>query len=241
VSGSVTVTADASDDTGVTSVEFYLDGALAATDSTAPYSWSWDTLSAANGNHSLTSRAYDAAGHVGISAAVSATVDNAPVVTGTDISGWRIVQANASATYYLPAGTVIPAGGYVIVGRNATKAAFEAYWGVTLGANVVYVDSGDSMPLINGSEKYTLYNASGNKRDGATVAMSSSGGQSLQRVQQCGNAGKASSWNRVAAAAATPGSGALAPCGKGIYIGEFSDTTGTGNFVYEFIELIAEN
>lgn len=26
-------------------------------------------------------------------------------------------------------------------------------------------------------------------------------------------------------------------CGKGIYIGEFSDANGTGNFVYEFLEL----
>jgi hypothetical protein len=76
VSGTVSVTASASDNVGVTKVEFYLDGVLKSTDTTSPYSWSWDTTTAANGTHSLTSKAYDAANNVGTSAAVSVTVSN---------------------------------------------------------------------------------------------------------------------------------------------------------------------
>ncbi|HEV8433655.1 MAG TPA: protease pro-enzyme activation domain-containing protein [Thermoanaerobaculia bacterium] len=76
VSGTTTVSANASDNIGVTKVEFYLDGALQSTDTTLPYSWSWTTTSAANGSHSLVSKAYDAAGNVGTSSTVTVTVSN---------------------------------------------------------------------------------------------------------------------------------------------------------------------
>ena len=73
---SVSVTAGASDNVGVTKVEFYLDGALRTTDTTSPYSWSWDTTAFANSSHSLVTKAYDAAGNVGTSSTVTVTVNN---------------------------------------------------------------------------------------------------------------------------------------------------------------------
>jgi hypothetical protein len=158
---------------------------------------------------------------------------------GTDVGGWRIAQLNATYNYTLPAGTVIPDHGYLIVGRNATQAAFEAFWrgGVPLPSNVVYLNSGDGMPVINGDETYDLYNAAGSKVDGRTVRMPASAGSTLQRKDPCLNANKSSSWTTSPASSATPGSGAGAGCAKGVRINEFSDALGTGNFVYEFIEL----
>lgn len=76
VSGTTLVTANASDDVGVAKVEFYLDGALTATDTSAPYEWSWNTTSASDGGHSLTARASDAAGNTSTSSAVDVTVSN---------------------------------------------------------------------------------------------------------------------------------------------------------------------
>ncbi|HMC23384.1 MAG TPA: Ig-like domain-containing protein [Thermoanaerobaculia bacterium] len=76
VSGITTVTATASDNVGVTRVEFYLDGALQSTDTTSPYAWSWDTTTSPNGAHSLTTTAWDAAGNSGTSTAVNVTVNN---------------------------------------------------------------------------------------------------------------------------------------------------------------------
>lgn len=76
VSGTITVTADASDDTGVSQVNFYLDGALEASDTSFPYEWSWETTTAADGSHALDADAIDAAGNVGLAATVSVTVDN---------------------------------------------------------------------------------------------------------------------------------------------------------------------
>ena len=43
VSNTVTVSADATDDNGINKVEFYLDSDLKSTDTSSPYSWSWDT------------------------------------------------------------------------------------------------------------------------------------------------------------------------------------------------------
>jgi beta-lactamase superfamily II metal-dependent hydrolase len=233
VSGTTAVNASASDNVGVTKVEFYLDNVLQSTDTTSPYSWSWNTTTATNGSHSLTSKAYDAALNVGVSTAVSVTVSNGVPV---NIGSWTLTQANSTLTYTIPAGTTIGSKGYVIIARNATKAAFETFWNRTLAANVVYINSADSMPQINGSETYTLKNAGGTTIEGATVAMDTSGGSDFQRAT-CGAIGTLSSWTKSASTAGTPGTGGLNGCNKGPFINEFSDALGTGNYVYEFIEL----
>ena len=77
VSGTVTVSANASDNVGVTSVQFLLDGAnLGSALILSPYSMSWDTTTTTNGSHTLTAQAWDAARNVGTSTAVSVTVSN---------------------------------------------------------------------------------------------------------------------------------------------------------------------
>ena len=71
MSGTVTVTANATDNLGVAGVQFQLDGAsLGAEDTTAPYSVAWDTSGAAAGSHTLTAVARDAAGNRTTSAPV---------------------------------------------------------------------------------------------------------------------------------------------------------------------------
>ena len=98
--------ATASDNVGVTKVEFWLDGTLKSTDTLSPYSWSSDTLTATNGSHSLVAKAYDAANNVGTSPTVTVSVNN---VLPTNVGGWRIEQLNATLNYTIPAGTTIPA------------------------------------------------------------------------------------------------------------------------------------
>ena len=234
VTGTVSVTASASDNVGVTKVEFLLDGVVQSTDTASPYAWSWNTTASTNGAHTLSTKAYDAANNAGTSSNVSVTVSNGVPV---NVGGWSIVQANATLTYTIPAGTTIPSRGYLIVGRNATKTQFETFWGVTLGANVVYVNAADAMPQINGSETYDLRNAANTRVDGITVAMGTSAGETLKRTGGCAAASKTTSWTRAASSTANPGTGAPAPCGKGAYISEFSDALGTGNYIYEFIEI----
>lgn len=88
VSGTVSVTATASDDVGVVGVQFQLDGAnLGSEDTTAPYSATWNSTASANGAHNVTAVARDAAGNQRVSAAVAVTVANStttnPPPTGT--------------------------------------------------------------------------------------------------------------------------------------------------------------
>ena len=79
VSGTINLTAAASDNAGVTGVQFALDGAsLGAEDNSAPYSTSWNTTATTAGNHTLTATARDAAGNVATSTAITVTVVNAP-------------------------------------------------------------------------------------------------------------------------------------------------------------------
>jgi hypothetical protein len=77
VSGTITVSATASDNTGVAGVRFLLDGvALGSEDASSPYGVSWNTAAAANGSHTLTAVARDAAGNSRTSAPVTVTVSN---------------------------------------------------------------------------------------------------------------------------------------------------------------------
>lgn len=64
VANAVNVTANASDNVGVTKVEFLVNNTLKSTDTTAPYAYSWDSKTLANGNATLLVKAYDAAGNI---------------------------------------------------------------------------------------------------------------------------------------------------------------------------------
>lgn len=79
IQGIVLLTVSASDNVGVSRVDFYRDGAtLLGSASVSPYTFSWSTASVADGAHALSAKALDSAGNVGSSANVSATVDNLP-------------------------------------------------------------------------------------------------------------------------------------------------------------------
>jgi hypothetical protein len=107
VSGTITVTANASDKVPVASVQFQVDGSnFGALDASAPYSASLNTGTLTNGKHSLTAVAIDTAGNKATSSAVSVTVNNADTTppsvsitspaSGATVSGAITVTANAS-------------------------------------------------------------------------------------------------------------------------------------------------
>jgi len=75
-SGTITFNATASDNVGVTKVEFYVDGALKGTDTASPWSYAFNSTGVANGTHVLTAKAFDAAGNNALSSAVNFSVNN---------------------------------------------------------------------------------------------------------------------------------------------------------------------
>ncbi len=82
VAGTITISADASDNVGVIGVEFRIDGASGVEDTTAPYAVSWNTTAYSNGSHTLTAIARDAAGNTATSSPVTVTVSNDSTPTG---------------------------------------------------------------------------------------------------------------------------------------------------------------
>ena len=89
VSGStVTVVADASDEGGIASVQFMVDGVNSGSaDTVPPYSIAWDSTMVANGVHGISATAVDTAGHATTSAVVNVTVSNSAlsVITFNDL------------------------------------------------------------------------------------------------------------------------------------------------------------
>jgi hypothetical protein len=155
VSGTVAVSASASDNVGVTSVQFTLNGVnLGSADTTAPYSISWITQGAANGQHELRAVARDAAGNVTTSTSRVVTVNNttstptepAPTTDKTRptvsisspdrsqrLSGTVVIQANATDNVGVTSVT------FSVDGRRIdpvdTRAPFEVSWDTTRVSN----------------------------------------------------------------------------------------------------------
>lgn len=83
----IVLSADASDNVGVTLVEFWLGSTKIAEKSQPPYSVTWDSSTITDGNYNLTARAYDVAGNVRISAFIAVIVDNAFILNKADLNG----------------------------------------------------------------------------------------------------------------------------------------------------------
>lgn len=101
----VPVNVNAADDVGVSKVELRVNGSLVATDTAAPYAFSWDSTKVANGMASLVARACDAAGNCRDSAAVSVNVANTviadttpPTVAISNPTNGATVSGNTSVT-----------------------------------------------------------------------------------------------------------------------------------------------
>jgi len=70
----LSITASATDQQSrVTKVEFYLDGKLKATDSSAPWSVKINAKPLGSGSHSVQAKGYDSAGNVGVSSSLTVT------------------------------------------------------------------------------------------------------------------------------------------------------------------------
>ncbi len=155
VLATVTVSADASDNVGVTGVEFILDDNVLLGEATAaPYTISWDTTTATGGSHTLVAIARDAAGNFSSSATVTVVVGNA-IGDNTALLAW---DANV----------------------EPDVAGYRVYYGTSPGSydqakgNGTIVESGTSYlvaDLTSGVRYYftvTAYDTSGNESDYAT-------------------------------------------------------------------------
>jgi chitodextrinase len=159
VSGTIPISAIASDNIGVTKVEFYKDGSLHSTNTVAPYTATWDTTLSPNGSHTLSAKAYDTAGNMGVSSSVVVTVSNSvtppPDTTApsipTGLSGSAVSTSQVNLSWSASTDAVGVAG-YNIY-RNDTKVAVPAV--------TTYSDTGLSAATAYGYS-VSAYDVAGN-------------------------------------------------------------------------------
>jgi len=133
VTGTIAVQASASDDVGVSKVDFLIDNQLAASDTSSPYGYSWNTAAVADGQHTITAKAYDAAGNAGTASrtvTVSNTTTTPPPPTSSSPSGQS-----------MPVGDVTSGGHtwHQVFAEDFTKDAALGSWGSDCdGSKIVY-------------------------------------------------------------------------------------------------------
>lgn len=154
VRGTVTVSANASDDRGVVSrVEFFDGPNFLGTDTSAPFSINW---TGSEGTHTLTARAFDPAGNSSASSGISVTVDNTPPLVsmteptaGATASGSAVVVA-ANATDNGIVSRVEFRDGTKLLGSDPT-APFNITWDTTLAANGAHTLTATAFDLAGNS------------------------------------------------------------------------------------------
>jgi len=108
----------ASDNVGVSRVELLVNGAALATDTTAPYGFSWDSTQIPDGNATLVAYAYDATGNYA-SHTVLVKVANAPTIVDTVLP--TVVITNPVANAKVNGNVSVNASGTDNVGVTTMK------------------------------------------------------------------------------------------------------------------------
>ncbi len=145
ISGTTTLTATASDNVGVTGVEFRVDGVVVNTDTTAPYAYNWNSTTVSDASHTITARAYDAANNSTTSSSVSVTVDNSvpadttnPTVSLTSPSNGATISGNATLTATASDNTAVTQVAFFLDGQPLGSDATAPYtysWNSTTASN----------------------------------------------------------------------------------------------------------
>lgn len=166
LTGVVALAADATDDRGVTKVEFLVDGDVVATDDDgAPWTADWDSAAVADGAHAIAARAYDAAENATTSDAVDVTTANdftPPTVAitapadGAVVSGDVVVAVSAEDENGVEGVDVLVDG--VLIGSDATP-PYQVVWDT--------VDTGDGAHTLVAR----AVDPSGNEAESAPVSV----------------------------------------------------------------------
>jgi hypothetical protein len=164
VSGTVTITASASDNTKVMGVQFLVDGKdVGSEDTSSPYSLAWTSKGVANGTHTIGAIARDAAGNRS-AASVSVSVSNATTIGSPPPTGSTAPGSGTHSGWYASP-----------TGSSGASGTASAPWDLAtaLGGGHGKVQPGDTIWLRGGT-----YGAG----DNSTVYTSALTGTSTQPI-----------------------------------------------------------
>ena len=144
VSGTITITAEATDDDAITQVSFTIDGTPIGTpDTTAPFTTTWDTTTTTNDTHTLTATATDPTGNTNTDT-ITLTTDNTVVPNLVLAMGFEEVDGAAASDSSVFGNDGLVAGaGRTDDGRFGRALSFD-------GLNdQVRIDDDDSLDLTD--------------------------------------------------------------------------------------------
>ncbi len=177
VSGSsVLVAATATDDNGVTQVEFFVDGSSIGVDTTAPYSVSWDSTTVPDGARVVSATATDTIGQTA-SDSNNITVDNVPDPTmhvgdldGSSVLSGRGGKWNATVTIRVEDSGHAPVDGATVSGSwsngaNGSGSCVTSGGTCAITRNNINRNSSSVTFTVTGVTHGTLVYASGDNHD----------------------------------------------------------------------------
>lgn len=164
VSGTTAVSANASDNFGVSGVQFKVDGVnLGAEDTAPPYTVSWNTNSIANGSHVITAVARDAVGKTKTSGSVTVTVQNstsdATSPTAPKITAANVISSSQINLSWAASTDNVGVAGYTVF-RDGVKIATVT--------GTTYSDTGLAPSTIY-TYNVSAYDAAGNNSSKSAV------------------------------------------------------------------------
>jgi peptidoglycan/xylan/chitin deacetylase (PgdA/CDA1 family) len=226
VSGTVNLTATASDPSGIGHVDFFVNGTVVGSASTAPYTFPWDSTSV-TGTASLAARAVDTAGNTATSSSALVSVTNtatdstAPVSVAT-CDGGACSGAHAPGT---------------LVALSATDAGS----GVD---RIVYTTDGSTPTLTNGTVysapfalattttvQFRAYDVAGNAENVNSVAVSIDSSAPAV-TSTCDGAACDGAWKSAPVTVALTGANGASDIDRIVYTLDGSDPTDTHGVVY---------
>ncbi|HYO69758.1 MAG TPA: Ig-like domain-containing protein [Archangium sp.] len=130
--GTVLLKANATDDFGVSRVEFYANSKLLGSDTSPPYEYAWDTTLSANGHYDLTARAHDTSGLVTTSSAwVPVTLANdftPPTVSLTKPTAGQMTNSDLSMAVTASDDIGLTLLEVYVDGQLASSQAYNRVW-----------------------------------------------------------------------------------------------------------------
>jgi peptidoglycan/xylan/chitin deacetylase (PgdA/CDA1 family)/archaellum component FlaF (FlaF/FlaG flagellin family) len=163
VRNTVTLAANASDNVGVAKVELLVNGAVIATDTTAPYSASWNTANTPGTTAVLTARATDAAGNTTTSAARTVTIDRPdttkPTVTITSPANNATITGNITVNVAATDNVGVVRVRFLVDGSSAatdTSAPYSASGSLARGTHTIVAEATDAAGNVQRSAAITV-------------------------------------------------------------------------------------
>jgi hypothetical protein len=198
LAGTVTITVSATDNVAMAGVQFLLDGANLGAEvlgSGPPYTFSWNTISAMNGSHTLSARGRDVTNNTAVANSVNVTVSNPPSgllasysfnagsgTTTVDSSGNNLTGTIHGATWttggeYGKALSFNGTNNYVDLGNPASlKATGSMTWAAWVKATSTPSGDGNIIAKQNASSGWQLKTSAGTGPQTFGVAVYGSAG-----------------------------------------------------------------